>query len=165
MTMTMTMTRTLGLRRRCAVVSGSPDASFGRGVAWPVPATPRRLRTPLWPAPYALPDPVPPTTGALAPMNWHWTGLVFFSLTLFPAGLALVTGRIPRHLRYWLAPMRPRGWALLALYSVAPLNAIPRLADAPSLIILVATAAAGVVAAVGCTYAALAPRRTRNATT
>ncbi|MEV6542482.1 hypothetical protein [Streptomyces sp. NPDC051665] len=98
-------------------------------------------------------------------MNWHWTGLVFFSLTLFPAGLALVTGRIPRHLRYWLAPMRPRGWALLALYSVAPLNAIPRLADAPSLIILVATAAAGVVAAVGCTYAALAPRRTRNATT
>ncbi len=97
-------------------------------------------------------------------MNWHWTGLVFFSLTLLPAGLALVTGRIPRRPRYWLAPMRPRGWGVLALYAVAPLDAVPRLADAPSLIVLVAAAAAGVVAAVGCTYTALAPRRTRNAT-
>ncbi|MGQ4475740.1 hypothetical protein [Streptomyces sp. SAS_276] len=97
-------------------------------------------------------------------MNWQWIGLVFFSLTLLPAGLALLTGRIPRRLRYRLAPMRPRGWGLLALYAVAPLNAVPRLADAPPLIILVATATAGVVAAAGCTYAALAPRRSRNTT-
>jgi hypothetical protein len=60
--------------------------------------------------------------------------------------------------------MRPRGWALLALYTVAPLNTIPRLAEAPPVIILMATAAAGVAAAAGCTYAALAPRRTRDAT-
>lgn len=97
-------------------------------------------------------------------MTWHWTGLAFFSLTLLPAGLALVTGRIPHTLRHRLAPMRPRGWALLGLYSAAPLNTIPRLAEAPPATIVVATAAAAVLAAAGCTYAALAPRRTRNAT-
>ena len=62
-------------------------------------------------------------------MIWHWTGLVFFSLTLLPAGLALVSGRIPRQLRHRLAPLRPRGLALLALYAVAPLNTVPRLAE------------------------------------
>ncbi|MDX3834993.1 hypothetical protein [Streptomyces europaeiscabiei] len=92
-------------------------------------------------------------------MIWHWIGLVFFSLTLLPAGLALVSGRVPHRLRRWLAPMRPRGLALLALYAVAPLNTVPRLAEAPPVITLVATATAAIVAAVGCTYAALAPRR------
>ncbi|MFK4101494.1 hypothetical protein ACI2L1_15695 [Streptomyces sp. NPDC019531] len=53
-------------------------------------------------------------------MTWHWTGLVFFSLTLLPTGLALVSGRIPHRLRHRLAPMRPRGWTLLGLYAVAP---------------------------------------------
>ncbi|KKD07662.1 hypothetical protein [Streptomyces sp. WM6386] len=97
-------------------------------------------------------------------MAWHWTSLVFFSLTLLPAGLALVSGRIPQRLRHRLAPMRPRGRALLALYAVAPLNTIPRLAEAPPVIIVVATAAVGVLAAAGCMYAALAPRRARNVT-
>ncbi|MGW2703897.1 hypothetical protein [Streptomyces sp. NPDC001340] len=97
-------------------------------------------------------------------MILHWFFLSLFSLTLLPAGLALVRGRVPRRLRHRLAPMRPRGWALLALYAVAPLNTIPRLAGAPVVVTLVATAAAGVVAAIGCTYAALAPRRTRNVT-
>lgn len=92
-------------------------------------------------------------------MIWHWIGLVFFSLTLLPAGLALVSGRIPHRLRHRLAPMRPRGLALLALYAVAPLNTVPRLAEAPPVITLVATATAAIVAAVGCAYAALAPRR------
>ncbi|MDX2553293.1 MULTISPECIES: hypothetical protein [Streptomyces] len=92
-------------------------------------------------------------------MIWHWIGLVFFSLTLLPAGLALVSGRVPHRLRRRLAPMRPRGLALLALYAAAPLNTVPRLAEAPPVITLVATATAAIVAAVGCTYAALAPRR------
>lgn len=97
-------------------------------------------------------------------MTWHWIGLVSFSLTLLPAGLALVSGRIPQRLRHRLAPMRPRGLALLALYAVAPLNTVPRLAEAPPVITLVATATAGLVAAAGCTYAALAPRRVGKAT-
>ncbi|MGW1044106.1 hypothetical protein [Streptomyces sp. NPDC002547] len=96
-------------------------------------------------------------------MTWHWIGLVFFSLTLLPAALALISGRIPHRLRHRLAPMRPRGIALLALYAVAPLNTIPRLAEAPPVVTLVATAVAGVVATSGCTYAALAPRRGRQA--
>jgi hypothetical protein len=95
-------------------------------------------------------------------MTWHWTGLIFFSLTLLPAGLALVSGRIPHRLRHRLAPMRPRGCALLGLYAVAPLTTIPRLAEAPAVTIVVAMAAAVVLAAAGCTYAALAPRRARN---
>lgn len=89
-------------------------------------------------------------------MTWHWTGLAVFTATLLPAGLALVSARVPHRLRHRLAPTRPHGWALLALYAVAPLNTIPRLAEAPPVIILVATAAAGVVAVTGCTYAALA---------
>ena len=97
-------------------------------------------------------------------MTWHWIGLVFFSLTLLPAGLALLSGRTPHRLRHRLAPMRPRGLALLALYAVAPLNTVPRLAEAPPVITLVATATAGLVAAAGCTYAALAPRRVEKAT-
>ncbi|MEI5528311.1 hypothetical protein WB401_45845 [Streptomyces brasiliscabiei] len=94
----------------------------------------------------------------------HWIGLVLFSLTLVPAGPALVSGRIPRRPRHRLAPMRPRGPALLALYAAAPLNTVPRLAEAPPVITLMATATAGIVAAVGRTYAAFAPRRVGRAT-
>ncbi|MEU3985945.1 hypothetical protein AB0F77_38790 [Streptomyces sp. NPDC026672] len=97
-------------------------------------------------------------------MTWHWIGLVFFSLTLFPGGLALLSGRIPNSLRHRLAPMRPRGLALLALYAVAPLNTVPRLAEAPPVITLVATAAAALVAAAGCAYAAVAAHRVGKAT-
>jgi hypothetical protein len=97
-------------------------------------------------------------------MIWHWIGLAFFSLTLLPAGLALISGRIPRPLRHRFAPMRPRGLALLALYAVAPLNTVPRLAEAPPVITLVATATAVIVAAAGCMYAAFAPRRVGKAT-
>jgi hypothetical protein len=37
-------------------------------------------------------------------MTWHWIGLALFSLTLLPAGLAIITGRIPERLR---TPARP----------------------------------------------------------
>lgn len=40
-------------------------------------------------------------------MTWHWTGLAVFSLTLLPAGLALLTGRIPHRLHACLAPATP----------------------------------------------------------
>lgn len=58
-------------------------------------------------------------------MIWHWVGLAFFSITLLPAGAAMVAGRVPERLRPRLAPVRPRGWAVLALYAAAPLNTIP----------------------------------------
>ncbi|WP_327370547.1 hypothetical protein [Streptomyces sp. NBC_01217] len=96
-------------------------------------------------------------------MTWHWTGLAVFSLTLLPAGLALLTGRIPHRLHARLAPARPRGWALLCLWIAAPLNTIPRLADAPPAIALGATALACAVAVAGCALAAGATLRTSKA--
>ncbi|MER6999184.1 hypothetical protein [Streptomyces sp. NPDC000410] len=96
-------------------------------------------------------------------MIWHWIGLAAFSLTLLPAGLALLTGRIPNRLQARLAPARPRGWALLALWAAAPLNTVPRLADTPSAITLAATATAGAVAVAGCALAAAATLRAAKA--
>ncbi|WP_432043393.1 hypothetical protein [Streptomyces cadmiisoli] len=95
---------------------------------------------------------------------WHWITLTVFSLTLLPAGLALLTGHLPHRLRARLAPARPRGWALLLLWAAAPLNTIPRLADAPYAITLAATATAGALAIGGCTLAAAAALRTPKAT-
>ncbi|WP_261576078.1 hypothetical protein [Frankia gtarii] len=63
-------------------------------------------------------------------MKWNGIGLALFSLTVLPAGLVMAAGRAPRRLHARLAPVRPRGWALLLIYSAAPLNAIPPLADA-----------------------------------
>ncbi|WP_234388667.1 hypothetical protein [Streptomyces sp. AS58] len=94
---------------------------------------------------------------------WHWIGLAVFSLTLLPAGLALLTGRMPHRLRARLEPARPRGWALLLLWAAAPLNTLPRLADAPHAITLAATATAGALAIGGCALAAAAALRTPKA--
>ncbi|WP_405745240.1 hypothetical protein [Streptomyces canus] len=80
-------------------------------------------------------------------MTWQWADLAFFSLTLLPTGLAMVTGHMPERLRPRLAAVqlgRPGS------YAAAPLNAIPRLASASPAIIMAATAIAGLVAATGC---------------
>ncbi|WP_405421717.1 hypothetical protein [Streptomyces erythrochromogenes] len=95
-------------------------------------------------------------------MIWHWIGLNIFSLTLLPAGLAMVAGRATARLRARLAPVRAHGWALLAIYAVAPLNSIPRLAGASPEMSLALTAAGGIVGAAGCLLAGLARLRTLN---
>ncbi|MFE2323279.1 hypothetical protein ACFXD5_04995 [Streptomyces sp. NPDC059385] len=89
-------------------------------------------------------------------MMWQWIGLMVFSLTLLPAGLAMACGWVPARLRERLAPVRPRGWAFLAVYAAAPLNALPRLAEAPPGVSLALTAAAGILVVVGCLVAGLA---------
>ncbi|MEI5034939.1 hypothetical protein RB201_26515 [Streptomyces sp. S1A(2023)] len=76
-------------------------------------------------------------------MAWLWIGLILFSLTLLPADLAMITGRTQEHLRTWLASTRTSGWAVLAQYAVASLNAIPRLAGASPTTTLTATATTG----------------------
>ncbi|WP_412078734.1 hypothetical protein ACLF6K_35575 [Streptomyces xanthophaeus] len=95
-------------------------------------------------------------------MIWQWTGLTMFSITLLPAGLAMAAGRAPAHLRARLAPVRAHGWALLALYAVAPLNAIPRLAGASPEMSLALTATGGIVGVAGCLLAGLARLGTLN---
>jgi len=94
-------------------------------------------------------------------MLWQWMGLAVFSVTLLPAGVALLIGRVPRRLRPRLDPVRPRGLALLAFYAAAPLNAVPRLADASPLITLAATGLAMVVTLTGCIVVIVATQRTR----
>lgn len=95
-------------------------------------------------------------------MTWQWIGLTVLSLTLLPAGLAMASGWAPARWRARLAPVRARGWALLAIYASAPLNAIPRLAGASPEVTSALTAAAGIVAVAGCLAAALASLGTVN---
>lgn len=47
-------------------------------------------------------------------MTWQWADLAFFSLTLLPTGLAMVTGHMPERLRPRLAAVQLRSWAVLA---------------------------------------------------
>ncbi|MFB6578517.1 hypothetical protein ACFCYC_14000 [Streptomyces sp. NPDC056402] len=61
----------------------------------------------------------------------------------------MASDRIPARLRARFAPVRVHGRALLALYAVAPLNAIPRLADAAPELSPALTATAGIVAVAG----------------
>ncbi|MER6444036.1 hypothetical protein [Streptomyces venezuelae] len=92
-------------------------------------------------------------------MTWQWIGLTIFSLTLLPAGLAIAAGRLPARLPARLRPPRAYGWAVLALYATAPLNAVPRLAGATPQVSLTLTAVAGIVAVAGCLLASLASLR------
>jgi hypothetical protein len=79
-------------------------------------------------------------------MTWQWFGLTLFSLTLLPAGLATASDQVPERLRRRLAPVRPRGCALLLIYATA----LPRLAGASPDTTLACTAAGGALAIVGC---------------
>ncbi|USQ85643.1 hypothetical protein NFX46_18875 [Streptomyces phaeoluteigriseus] len=88
-------------------------------------------------------------------MIWQWIGLTIFSLTLLPTGMAMAAGWAPAHLRARLTPVRAHGWALLALYAVAPLNAIPRLTGASPELSLALTGVAGVIAVSGCLLAGI----------
>ncbi|MFD5252530.1 hypothetical protein ACFWM5_06740 [Streptomyces bobili] len=92
-------------------------------------------------------------------MIWQWTGLAVFSLTLLPAGIALLTGHVPQRLHSRLTPMRPRGIALLAFYTAAPLNTLPRLAGASTTVTLAATALAGLLTCAGCILVILTGHR------
>ncbi|MFD3328552.1 hypothetical protein [Streptomyces sp. NPDC058701] len=89
-------------------------------------------------------------------MIWQWIGLAVFSLTLLPIGLTMAAGRVPARLRARFAPVRVHGWAILAIYAVAPLNAIPRLIRASPELSLALTVAAGIVAVAGCLMLGLA---------
>ncbi|AYV26405.1 hypothetical protein ACIBTP_40665 [Streptomyces avidinii] len=95
-------------------------------------------------------------------MKWQWIGLVLFSLTLLPAGLAMASDRVPRRLRGRLAPIRPRGLAVLLIYATAPVNAIPRLAGASPDTTLMCTAIGGALGIAGALVLGFATHRPRH---
>ncbi|MEU6347400.1 hypothetical protein ABZ883_41455 [Streptomyces sp. NPDC046977] len=96
-------------------------------------------------------------------MTWQWIGLTVFSLTVLPAGTAMAANWVPGRLRSRLTPVRLRGWAFLAVYAPAALNAIPRLAGVTPEVILAGVFAGGVLAVGGCVLIAVAARRTADA--
>ncbi|GHA97546.1 hypothetical protein ACIQRS_25195 [Streptomyces termitum] len=95
-------------------------------------------------------------------MTWQWTGLALFSLTVLPAGVAMATNRVPERLRHRLAPVRPRGRALLLIYATAPFNALPRMTGASPDLTLACTAAGGLLAVAGFLALGLTTRTHRH---
>ncbi|WP_137988385.1 hypothetical protein [Streptomyces vilmorinianum] len=83
-------------------------------------------------------------------MTWQWIGLTAFSLTLLPSGVAMAVDRVPERLRARPAPVPTRGRAVLLIYATAPVNALPRLADASADVTLACTVAGGALAVAGC---------------
>lgn len=73
------------------------------------------------------------------------------TLLLLPFPVAILAGWTPSKLPSGAAVV-PYAWALLFLYALAPLNAVPRMLDAPASVVLACTAAGLLfsVAAVAC---------------
>lgn len=72
---------------------------------------------------------------------YHAVALATATVLLLPLPLAILAGwRLPRLPSRALAV--PYAWALLCLYALAPLNAVPRMLDAPTSVVTACTAAA-----------------------
>ncbi|MGW5345084.1 hypothetical protein [Streptomyces sp. NPDC004050] len=97
-------------------------------------------------------------------MNWQWILLILFSLTLLPAGIALLAGWAPRGLRTDRMPLRSQGAALLLIYATVPVNTAPRLAGASAATVLGCTAGGGALALTGALVLAFAGRRQHGRT-
>ncbi|WP_143568882.1 MULTISPECIES: hypothetical protein [Streptomyces] len=63
---------------------------------------------------------------------YHGIALAVGTLLVLPLPLAMLKGWTPRGLRGRRPAVRPYAAAFLCLYAVMPLNAVPRMIDAPS---------------------------------
>ncbi|MET9883275.1 hypothetical protein ABZZ20_08960 [Streptomyces sp. NPDC006430] len=70
---------------------------------------------------------------------YHGIALAVGTLLVLPLALAVLNGWTPRGLRERRMAVRPYAWALLCLYAVMPLNAVPRMVDAPSGVVMACT--------------------------
>ncbi|MCY0955276.1 hypothetical protein [Streptomyces sp. H27-S2] len=70
---------------------------------------------------------------------YHGIALAVGTLLVLPLALAVLNGWTPRGLRGRRLAVRPYAWALLCLYAVMPLNAVPRMIDAPSGVVMACT--------------------------
>ncbi|MFJ3927020.1 hypothetical protein [Streptomyces sp. NPDC090022] len=78
----------------------------------------------------------------------HAMALGITTLLLLLPAVALLSGWTPSRLRGRTGQARTFGWSALGLYLSAPLNAVPRLVEAPAPVVLACTAA-GALCAVG----------------
>lgn len=81
---------------------------------------------------------------------YHGIALAVGTLLVLPLALAVLNGWTPRGLRGRRLAVRPYGWALLCLYALMPLNAVPRMLDAPSGVVTACTGL-GIVLALAAT--------------
>lgn len=93
----------------------------------------------------------------------HAIALAAGTLLALPLPLAILTGWTPRGLRGRRLAARSYAWAVLCLYTLMPLNAVPRILDASADTVMACTVLGFVciAAAVGCCIqAARTARRT-----
>ncbi|MGW0393410.1 hypothetical protein ACWDYJ_21425 [Streptomyces sp. NPDC003042] len=70
---------------------------------------------------------------------YHGIALAVGTLLVLPFPLAMLNGWTPRGFRGRRLAMRPYAWAVLCVYALMPLNAVPRMLDAPSGVVTVCT--------------------------
>jgi hypothetical protein len=61
---------------------------------------------------------------------YHWIALAVSTALMLPVPVAMLSGWVPPWMRKRQAGMRLRAYGFLCCYALAPLNAIPRIADA-----------------------------------
>ncbi|PWK63102.1 hypothetical protein BCL76_12346 [Streptomyces sp. CG 926] len=83
---------------------------------------------------------------------YHAIALAAGTLLVLPLPLALLAGWTPRGLRGRQLAARPYAWAVLCLYALMPLNAVPRMLDASADTVMACTVFGFclIAAAVGC---------------
>ncbi|WP_371591710.1 hypothetical protein [Streptomyces virginiae] len=84
--------------------------------------------------------------------TYHTIALAAGTLLVLPVPLAILAGWTPRGLRGRRLAALPYAWAVLCLYTLMPLNAVPRMLDASADTVMACTVLGFVfiAAAVGC---------------
>ncbi|MFG2416976.1 hypothetical protein [Streptomyces goshikiensis] len=95
--------------------------------------------------------------------TYHAIALAAGTLLVLPAFVTILTDWTPRGLRGQRHATRPYAWAILFLYTLMPLNAVPRILDAASDVVIVCTGLAFIPVTVALVCFIQAERATRRA--
>ncbi|MCY0941431.1 hypothetical protein [Streptomyces antarcticus] len=97
--------------------------------------------------------------------TYHAIALVAGTLLVLPLAVAVLAGWTPRGLQGRRPAARPYAWALLCLYALMPLNAVPRMMDAAPGVVTACTASGFGLIGAACSFfvrAGLLHRRTNR---